>query len=94
LGRDHWRSMAREKKGAASMLRRHERRRRRRSTDALREEEGWVGRKVEQASWLLGRLGQKLKENSFWNKNWIFQYTKALEIWRRFMRNFDMGLFS
>jgi hypothetical protein len=35
-----------------------------------------------------------LKENSFRNKNWIFEYTKALEIClRRFMRNFDVGIF-
>jgi hypothetical protein len=35
-----------------------------------------------------------LKENSFWNKNWIFKYTKALEICtRRFRRNFDVGFF-
>jgi hypothetical protein len=46
------------------------------------------GKKV---GWLLGR---KLKENSFPNKNWIFEYTKALEICRRrFRRNFDMGIF-
>jgi hypothetical protein len=42
----------------------------------------------------LGRLGRKLKEISFSNKNWIFEYTKALEICRRrFRRNFDMGIF-
>jgi hypothetical protein len=33
-----------------------------------------------------------MKENSFSNKNWIFEYTKALEICRRFRRNFDMGI--
>jgi hypothetical protein len=41
-----------------------------------------------------GRLGQKLMENSFGNKNCIFEYTKTLEICRRrFGRNFDMGIF-
>jgi hypothetical protein len=35
-----------------------------------------------------------LTENSFLNKNWIFEYTRALEICRRrFRRNFDMGIF-
>jgi hypothetical protein len=42
----------------------------------------------------LARLGQKLKENSFSNKNWIFEYIKALKICRRiFRRNFDMEIF-
>jgi hypothetical protein len=32
-----------------------------------------------------------LKEKSFWNKIWIFEYTRALEICtRRFRRNFVM----
>jgi hypothetical protein len=38
--------------------------------------------------------GPKSEENSFPNKNWIFEYTKALEICtRRFRRNFDMRNF-
>jgi hypothetical protein len=42
----------------------------------------------------LGRLGQKLKEIPFWNKNWNFEFTKALEICtRRFKRNFDTRIF-
>jgi hypothetical protein len=51
------------------MARRRERRRRRRSVGAVREEErpgGLCG--LTQAGGWLGRLGQKLKENSFWNK--------------------------
>jgi hypothetical protein len=40
---------------------------------------GRVGQKAEWAGWLLGRLGRKLKK-SFRNKNWIFEFTKALEI--------------
>jgi hypothetical protein len=48
----------------------------------------WLG-------WLAtGPIGPKVKKNSFPNKNWIFEYTKALEICkRRFRRNFDMGIF-
>jgi hypothetical protein len=72
------------------------------------EEESWqglVGQKVEQTSgagwakntewadWLLGRLGRKLKK-IFLNKNWIFEFTKGLEICtRRFRRNFDTRIF-
>jgi hypothetical protein len=41
-----------------------------------------------------GPDGPKSEENSFPNKNWIFKYTKALEICtRRFSRNFDMRIF-
>ncbi len=41
-----------------------------------------------------GPIGPKAKENSFPNKNWIFEFTKALEICRRrFRRNFDMRIF-
>jgi hypothetical protein len=54
-----------------------------------------VGQKAGWAGWPLGRLSRKLKENSFWNKKLIFKYTKALEIcMRRFMRDFDVGIFS
>jgi hypothetical protein len=60
----------------------------------VKEEEGgrWggVGQKAEWAGWLLGR---KLKK-SFQNKNWIFEFTRALEICtRRFRRNFDTMIF-
>jgi hypothetical protein len=55
---------------------------------------GRVGQKAGWAGWPLGRLGRKLKENSFPNKKWIFEYTKAFEICRRrFRRNFDMRIF-
>jgi hypothetical protein len=41
-----------------------------------------------------GWAGPKSEEDSFSNKNWIFEYTKALEICtRRFRRNFDMRVF-
>jgi hypothetical protein len=40
-----------------------------------------------------GPDGPKSEESSFLNKNWIFEYTKALEICtRRFKRNFDMRI--
>jgi hypothetical protein len=51
------------------MVWRRERRRWRHSAGAVREEEGWVGRKAKQAGGWLGRQGQNLKENSFRNKN-------------------------
>jgi hypothetical protein len=39
-------------------------------------------------------IGPKVKGNSFPNKDLIFEYTKALEIWRRrFRRDFDMRIF-
>jgi hypothetical protein len=61
---------------------------------------GWCGEGGRKAGWAAwteqagGWLGQNLKEKSFRNKNWIFEYTRALEIctWR-FRRNFDMGIF-
>jgi hypothetical protein len=41
-----------------------------------------------------GPGGPKSEEDSFSNKNWIFEYTKALEICtRRFRRNFDIRIF-
>jgi hypothetical protein len=57
---------------------------------------GWRGR---WAGWAIGRAGRKVgqaesKEKEFLN-NWIFEFTKALEICRRrFRRNFDMRIFS
>jgi hypothetical protein len=42
-----------------------------------------------------GLDGPKSEENSFPNKNLIFEYTKDLEICtRRFSRNFEMRIFS
>jgi hypothetical protein len=41
-----------------------------------------------------GLGGPKSEENSFPNKNWIFEYIKALEICtRRFRRNLDTNTF-
>jgi hypothetical protein len=48
---------------------------------------------------LRGRVGRKvgraeIKKKNFWIKNWIFEFTQALEICRRrFRRNFDMRIF-
>jgi hypothetical protein len=41
-----------------------------------------------------GPGGPNSEEKFFLNKNWIFEFTKALEICRRrFRRNFDMRIF-
>jgi hypothetical protein len=41
-----------------------------------------------------GPNGPEVKENSFSNKNLVFDYSKALEICRRrFRRNFEVGIF-
>jgi hypothetical protein len=41
-----------------------------------------------------GPDGPKSEEDSFSNKNWIFEYTKALQICiRRFRKNFDTKIF-
>jgi hypothetical protein len=55
---------------------------------------GWK-RSLPRLGWLAaGPIGPKVKENSFPNKNLIFEYTNALEICRRrFRRNFDMRIF-
>jgi hypothetical protein len=40
-----------------------------------------------------GPIGPNAEEKFFSNKNWIFEFTKALEICRRrFRRNFDMRI--
>jgi hypothetical protein len=55
---------------------------------------GRVGQKENRTIGLLGRLGQNLKRKPFQNKNWIFEFTRALEIYtRRFRRNFDVEIF-
>jgi hypothetical protein len=41
-----------------------------------------------------GLIGAEAEKNSFQNKNWIFEFTKALEICTRiFRRNFDTRIF-
>jgi hypothetical protein len=49
---------------------------------------GWAGRLA------AGPIEPKAEKNSFPNKKWIFEFTKALEICRkRFRRNFGMRIF-
>jgi hypothetical protein len=64
----------------------------------VKEEEGgqWgqVGQKG-QIGWLVDApIGLEVEKKSFWNKNWIFEFTKALEIctWR-FRMNFGTRIF-
>jgi hypothetical protein len=53
-----------------------------------------LGQKVEQAGGAAGLTGPELKRNSFQNKNWIFEFTKALKICtKRFRRNFNTKIF-
>jgi hypothetical protein len=56
-----------------------------------RGQQGWLGQRP---SGPVKLAGLKVSEKDFWIKNWIFEFTKALEICkRRFRRNFDMGIF-
>jgi hypothetical protein len=61
---------------------------------------GLLGRRGQWAGWARGRVGRKvgqaeIKKKNFRIRNWIFEFTKALEICRRrFRRNFDMRIFS
>jgi hypothetical protein len=59
---------------------------------------GLRGRHGQWAGWARGRVGRKvcraeIKKKNFRIKNWIFEFTKALEICRRFRRNFYMRIF-
>jgi hypothetical protein len=61
---------------------------------------GLRGQRGQQAGWARGRMGHKVgraenKEKGISElKNWIFEFTKALEMCRmRFRRNFDMRIF-
>jgi hypothetical protein len=66
---------------------------------AGRDDFGLRGRRGMWAGWARGRTGRgvgraKSKEKNFRIKNWIFEFTRALEICRRrFRRNFDMRIF-
>jgi hypothetical protein len=63
--------------------------------DGLSARARWPAVRSEPARARLGRVGRILRKKFFSNKNWIFEYTKALEICRRrFRRNFDMRIFS
>jgi hypothetical protein len=49
---------------------------------------GWMGHLA------AGLIGPKVEGNFFLNKNWIFEYTKALDICTsRFRRNLDTRIF-
>jgi hypothetical protein len=83
------------RRGAAPMVRWHGRRERQRSAGARRKKAGWPhrprGLMGQLAAWA-GRLN--VKEKIFRIKNWIFEFTKALEnCGRRFRGNFDMRIF-
>jgi hypothetical protein len=71
------------------------RRERRRSVGVRRKMAGWP----RGPRGLMGRLAAwagrpNVKEKNFRIKNWIFDFTKALEnCGRRFGRNFDMRIF-
>jgi hypothetical protein len=55
---------------------------------------GWAsGPKGQMDRLATGPIGLEVEGTSFRNKNWIFEYTKALEICRRFRRDFDVGIF-
>jgi hypothetical protein len=45
------------------------------------------------ARWAAKSAGLKIRKKNFRIKNWIFEFTKALEICRRFRRNFEVGIF-
>jgi hypothetical protein len=46
------------------------------------------------ADWAARSAGRKARKKNLRIKNWIFEFTKALEICRRrFRRNFDMRIF-
>jgi hypothetical protein len=60
------------------------------------EEARWAewAKRPNRLAGLLGRLGRNQKRKHFQNKNWIFEFTRALEICtRRFRRNFDVEFF-
>jgi hypothetical protein len=60
----------------------------------LREKRGQWGPAGPEAEWAARSVGPKARKNNFRIKNWIFEFTKALEIYtRRFRRNFDMRIF-
>jgi hypothetical protein len=60
----------------------------------LREKRGQRGLARLEVEWAARSTGPKAKKKKFCIKNWIFEFTKALEIctWR-FRRNFDMRIF-
>jgi hypothetical protein len=60
----------------------------------LRERRGQREPAGQKAEWAARSAGPKTRKKNFRIKNWIFEFTKALEICRRrFRRNFDMRIF-
>jgi hypothetical protein len=58
-----------------------------------REERGQREPGGPKAGWASSSSGPKIRKKNFWIKNWIFEFTKALEFCRRrFRRNFDMRI--
>jgi hypothetical protein len=56
--------------------------------------EGPAGPAGPKAEWAVRLAGPKTKKKNFFIKNWISEFTKALEICtRRFRMNFDMRIF-
>jgi hypothetical protein len=61
----------------------------------LRERRGQLEPAGPKAEWAARSAGPKARKKNFRMKNWIFEFTKPLEICRRrFRRNFDMSIFS
>jgi hypothetical protein len=59
-----------------------------------REERGQREPAGPKAGWAARSAGPKARKKNFQIKNWIFEFTKALEICRRrFRKNFDMRIF-
>jgi hypothetical protein len=60
----------------------------------LRERRGQRELAGLKATWAARSAGPKARKKNFQSKNWIFEFTKALEICRRrFRSNFDMRIF-
>jgi hypothetical protein len=60
----------------------------------LRERRGQREPAGPKAEWAAKSAGPKARKKNFQIKNWIFEFTKVLEICRRrFRRNFDMRFF-
>jgi hypothetical protein len=61
---------------------------------SLRERRGQRDPAGPKAEWAARSTGPKARKKNLRIKNWIFEFTKALEICRRrFSRNFDMRIF-
>jgi hypothetical protein len=60
----------------------------------LWQKRGQRGPARPEGEWAARSAGPKARKKNFRIKNWIFEFTKALEICtRRFRRNFDIRIF-